>query len=344
MGTEYIVRRARSEDVSAMMALIGQCLGESSPPCSHDHWHWKHVNSPFGSSPCLVAEANGQLIGLRAFMRWTWCHAGRKIKAVRAVDTATHPDWRGKGIFKTLTLQLADQMHNEGVSLVFNTPNESSRMGYLSMGWKSIGRSTMWIKPVRPARLARAVVKGVRSNGSRRAPIPDGMANFATLHTVVDTTEFDRLLGSLPIDDGRLAVEPTSAYYRWRYATIPGISYRAAYVFDGRDAAVVVFGITRDGSLLTLRLCDLLIGPTRRSQILARQLVKQVVAASDCDYAVAIAGWGTPEAGLLPGCGFVPVPRLGPLMVVRPLDMSPLHVDPLRRSSWRLSIGALELF
>ena len=48
----------------------------------------------------LVQEDNGRIVGVRAFMQWRWVQEGKVYKALRAVDTATHPDYQGKGIFK----------------------------------------------------------------------------------------------------------------------------------------------------------------------------------------------------------------------------------------------------
>ena len=62
------------------------------------------------------------------------------MRAVRAVDTATHPDFRGQGVFSALTLGALEELRSDGVAFVFNTPNERSRPGYLKMGWQPVGQ------------------------------------------------------------------------------------------------------------------------------------------------------------------------------------------------------------
>jgi hypothetical protein len=42
--------------------------------------------------------------------------------------------------------------------------------------------------------------------------------------------------------------------------------------------------------------------------------------------------------------GFLPAPRLGPVLTVRPLAPAQAGPDPLRPAAWQLSIGDLELF
>src|SRR6185295_3366058 len=95
---------------------------------------------PFGPSPSWVALDGERIIGFRTFMRWEFEHEGRVRRAVRAVDTATHPDYQGRGIFSTLTRAGLDEMRADGVDYVFNTPNDNSRPGYLKMGWQTVGR------------------------------------------------------------------------------------------------------------------------------------------------------------------------------------------------------------
>jgi hypothetical protein len=170
------------------------------------------------------------------------------------------------------------------------------------------------------------------------------MKDFPTVNALVAHSEFRALMESLRTADPRLRVHHSLDYVRWRYADIPGIDYRAAFDFDGEHRAAMVFGVTRNRSLRVLRMCDLFVASTRRSQIVARGLLRRVVAGSGCDYSAAMAAWRTPEASVLLSGGFTPVPQIGPSMVVRPLEIGALGIDPLRRSSWRLSIGALELF
>src|SRR5687767_6957749 len=92
---------------------------------------WKHEQGPFGASPAWVALDGERLAGFRTFLRWEFNHPdGRIRRGVRAVDTATHPDYQGRGIFRDLTLQALDHLRADGVDFVFNTPNAQSLPGY----------------------------------------------------------------------------------------------------------------------------------------------------------------------------------------------------------------------
>src|SRR5690242_1982453 len=66
------IRPATPQDKPAMIGLLKKSLGEGMIPKSEALWDWKHEQNPFGASFVLLAEENGVLIGLRAFMQWQW--------------------------------------------------------------------------------------------------------------------------------------------------------------------------------------------------------------------------------------------------------------------------------
>ena len=123
------VRPYRDDDEASVLDLLAVTLGGG--PAGRrpaDFFRWKHLENPAGRSFMLVAELAGQIVGFRAFMRWRFQADGAELRAVRAVDTATHPDHQGKGIFSTLTLRALDELRGE-TDLVFNTPNAASLPG-----------------------------------------------------------------------------------------------------------------------------------------------------------------------------------------------------------------------
>src|SRR5437588_8597230 len=136
----YEVRPYQDQDETQVLALLAASLGGG--PAGRrpaEFFRWKHFRNPFGRSLMLVAEADGHIVGLRAFMRWTFVAGDSVVRAARAVDTATHPAHQGRGIFSHLTLRAIDVLRADGTQLIFNTPNEKSLPGYLKMGWSAVG-------------------------------------------------------------------------------------------------------------------------------------------------------------------------------------------------------------
>ena len=97
------IKKASKEDLPEIIKVLKASLGENDLPLSEEIWNYKHRDNPFGKSIMLVAEKDNKIAGVRALMRWEWKVGERNYSAFRAVDTATHPDFQGKGIFKKLT-------------------------------------------------------------------------------------------------------------------------------------------------------------------------------------------------------------------------------------------------
>ncbi|KAB1155838.1 GNAT family N-acetyltransferase [Flavobacterium luteum] len=141
------IKTSEVNDISAIVDLLKLSLGESVVEKTANIWNFKHVDNPFGHSQVLVALENEAFIGVRAFMKWNWQLGNHVWTAYRAVDTATHPDFQGKGIFKRLTLKALDDVQENQETFVFNTPNDKSRPGYLKMGWVIVDALPITIVP-----------------------------------------------------------------------------------------------------------------------------------------------------------------------------------------------------
>jgi GNAT superfamily N-acetyltransferase len=143
------IRPYGDQDERSVLDLLTASLGPG--PMGRrtaDLFRWKHLENPFGRSVMLVAEETGRIVGLRAFMRWRFRAGSTSIRAVRAVDTATHPHHQGRGIFLRLTSDALALLRGD-TDLVFNTPNDKSGPGYLKLGWRPVGRLTMSVRPRR---------------------------------------------------------------------------------------------------------------------------------------------------------------------------------------------------
>ncbi len=340
MNDTLSIRRATPEDADSIRELLRLCLGEGSVPRTQDYWRWKHEANPFGESPVLVAEDGYRLVGLRTFMRWTWAIGSREVSAVRAVDTATHPDYQGQGIFSRLTLQFRNEMEAEGIGMVFNTPNGKSLPGYLKMGWQTIGRPSIWIKPVRPVHLAESL-RGEKTSGAEGEPPPirtETAAKALERHDVLDIVDALRK----PTEE-RYHTEVTRQYLLWRYGAAPNADYRIATEGRGGDGALIAIRTRRRGDFREMRICEAAAGPTPEARRNLMRLMRGAARLSDVDAVVVLP---TPyiERLSLVRAGFLPVLRSGPILTSFPLCMSETDADPLLLKNWSLSIGSLELF
>ena len=212
-----------------------------------------------------VAEADGRIAGFRTFLRWEFATAGTILRTVRAVDTATDPDFQGRGIFTTLTLAAIEELRADGVDFVFNTPNDQSRPGYLKMGWRVVGRLPIALRPTGPAGLLR--IARARTPAARGA-VPTTAGTPATT-VLADRGLAEALLAHTPAGDG-LTTHRTPEYLRWRYG-LETLHYRVTGGPAGLGAGAVVFHLRRRGPAIEAVICETLVPPgdrrTRRARV-----------------------------------------------------------------------------
>jgi predicted N-acetyltransferase YhbS len=320
-----LIRRADDDDAPAISNLLGAALGWGHDERFAAFFAWKHRDNPQGSSPAWVAVDSAQVVGLRTFLRWDLEAPGGVVRAVRAVDTATHPDHQRRGIFSRLTRQALEELAAEGVELVFNTPNDRSGPGYLKLGWRRLGALPVWCRPSSPKSLAR--MAGARRAAERWSlPVEAG----GPAQEVLADPAVATLVESQPLTTGLRTVR-TPAFLAWRYGFAP-LHYRAVTV--GREPAdgIAVFRARRRGRAVEGTVCDVIVpeGDLR----LARRALARVAATPGLDYVLSLGRHTSLRAGL------VPLPGQGPTLFARPLaSPSAPAID-----DWDLTLGDVELF
>lgn len=321
------VRAAQPADQPAVLELLSSALGWSSDERFGAFFTWKHEHNPFGRSPGWVAVDDGVVVGFRTFMRWEHCTPGGDVlPAVRAVDTATHPSHQGRGIFRLLTLQALDDLRSQGTALVFNTPNEKSRPGYLKMGWAAVGRLPAAVRVTSPRSLVRTARARVPAD---HWSIPATAGRPAS--DVLADAGLPDLLATAGVRRG-LHTHRTPAYLRWRYGFAP-LAYRALTLDDDVRGGLAVFRLRRRGAALECALCEVIVpgGDSAASRALVRSVIHECAA----DYVIRL---GAP---VLDRAGFVRVPRQGPVLTWHPLAAG---VPGRRLDDWELELGDVELF
>jgi GNAT superfamily N-acetyltransferase len=319
-----------------MIGLLKKSLGEGLIPKSEALWDWKHEQNPFGASFVLLAEENGVLIGLRAFMQWQWQWNGTIYKAIRAVDTATHPDHQGKGIFKKLTLQQLDLCKQQGIHFVFNTPNDQSRPGYLKMGWVQQGKMPLKLKVLNPVALAYAVAfkKGKGAAG----------ADDPTPAQTWDPRVFD-LMKNYSVKDEHLNTALSSSYIRWRYADNPLFNYN---YFTDFESFLLIGRIKSHSFTRELRLVDCMLFNNDKPNKRINALISKAVLPYCKNNKIQIISFSGQQyqsyQSALNWMGIIPVQNHGPIVTLRDLNMNERFPELLNIKNWGYSLGDMELF
>lgn len=314
------IREATDQDIPEILEVLKASLGETSSKKSEEVWRYKHIDNPFGRSLVLVAIEGSKIIGVRAFMRWRWQKGDQKFATYRAVDTATHPDHQGKGIFKKLTLEAIEKAKAEQGDFVFNTPNEQSKPGYFKMGWKAVSRISVNLKPANPVYWL---------NSSK---------NTQTNVDIYSTEEeLKRLLAI--VNEGnsnadKLFTPKDRQYLKWRYEENPMQHYNVKATKDYYIASY----IKSQGRFRELRIVEVLMRNDNNVQKSIKAEIKKWIKSSGvhllsysskCDLKYTYSYNG----------------NHGPELTMRNLTLNDkLEKDFLELHKWRYSLGDLELF
>lgn len=336
--TDIAIRPFRPDDRSEVLALLTTTMaGGPTGERTADFFAWKHERNPFGPSLALVAEADDRIVGFRTFMRWRFVRNDRAVRAVRAVDTATHPAYQGRGIFTQLTRAALEAAAEHDVDLVFNTPNSQSLPGYRKMGWSPVGEVPIAIRVARPFAFARGLRH--RTHGGGRAPVPP--INLPPLAGVLDDTAgVQALLDSAGQPSDRLRTDRDAYYLHWRYAQIPDLDYRAiVHRVGGRLHGLAIGRPRWRGRLVELTLSEVIV--PRGDRATARRLLSTAATRGVDHVATYLAGWPTAERARR-RTAYVNMPNQTMTLVARSVDP---HVE-VRTSldEWALSLGDLEVF
>lgn len=314
MTTVTSTRLLEDGDTDEVLELMRLSLGESRLlERTAELFRWKHVDNPFGRSLGLVAEDGGQIVGLRTFMRWDLVTPdGETLRCARAVDTATHPDHQGKGIFRRLTEEAVEVAREDGIAMIFNTPNEKSKPGYLKMGWREVGAIGALVRP------SRSMLTRV---GEDVAESPEVFIHDPTPASGLG------LVDRAPLG---LRTRKTADYLAWRFTAHPTARYYV--VGEGGGRAVLRPNVRRGRRELVV--ADLF-GD-------ANVAIRAATTSANRAYLATWFSAGSPERRAVVRRAFLPIPGLAALtLVMRPLSDLPESYQSVE--AWDTAVSDFEL-
>lgn len=311
------IREGTEQDIPAILEVLRASLGETSSQKTEEVWRFKHEDNPFGKSLVLLAVEDGQIIGVRAFMRWKWQCGEEIYSAFRAVDTATHPDHRGKGVFKKLTLGALEIGKERGDNFVFNTPNSQSKPGYLKMGWKEVDKLRTVLRPVNPFFWKSS----------------NGILTYSKTWNDTKGFEFLTTYNEESVKKGELFTPKDASYLKWRYAENPLQDY---HVLATSNLFIAGY-VKSQGRFNELRISEVI-----KSQKISNTALKKEIKSWARKYGVHFISF-SPSSDVK---FFTAISgKFGPVLTFRKMIVSEKEENKfLNINTWAYSLGDLELF
>ncbi|MBR2737930.1 MAG: GNAT family N-acetyltransferase [Lachnospiraceae bacterium] len=100
---------------------------------------WRYLESPYEGLFSCIAVDRGRLIANYSASPIALSYHGEPLKAALSLNTMTHPDYIGKGLFVKLASSVYQHLYETGHQMILGFPNNISNRTFVTkLGWKDI--------------------------------------------------------------------------------------------------------------------------------------------------------------------------------------------------------------
>lgn len=217
-----------------------------------EYLRWQYILNPAGKAIVVGARSDsGELAGQYVVIPLLFRIDGRIEKGSLSLNTLTHPDYRGRGLFTMMANETYSICKREGLSITLGFPNKSSYPGFVrKLEFKHIGNASVMFKVLSPVALLRSLlsIRGAEKYAPSRFEnlelanpiISSSGFELRTISFEKHAESYDRMLRAQSVP--RLSVYKHSEFCQWRFHDIPTRRYECFQALDakGIQAACVV--------------------------------------------------------------------------------------------------------
>ena len=275
------------------------------PSCDPEIFRWKLGDSnPAGRGILALAISEGVVAGVMTATRKQLMLDGQSVTGAEVGDTFTNPafrragqarvlangsdeadDYLNRSVFGRLVNDVTNQLLSDGIEMIYGTPNDQSRPGYLRRGQytehEELGIS-FWHRPSRPVfqrkfpgQMMGGVLHSVLTRLQRSAPPPDHSVEMERVPLngclpISLRREFDNLWHGLRRPPGICLIQD-GGHIQHRYAEHPSGSYVAHLIRRDRTliGSVISRCLKRVDDPGTLGIADWILKDDEDEQVLA---------------------------------------------------------------------------
>jgi GNAT superfamily N-acetyltransferase len=192
-----------------VVSLLDLIWGWSDLERSSAFFQWRYEDNPYTTTPVVFAARDGdRVVGLRCFVVQKFRRGPDTALVACPADAIVHPDYRGLGVFQSLTRFSLEHMPRDVRVILSLSANEASAAVNRKLGWKEFGMTKYMYRIAAPAFKQRERGSSTRTLEHRGVTVCIG-EDPALLSP--STYSYPR------IADTQWANVRDEAYYRWRY-------------------------------------------------------------------------------------------------------------------------------
>ncbi len=184
-------------------------------PMTQKEVEWRYLDNPNKDILSCIALDKGKLVANYSTSPIRLIKKGKVIKAALSLNTMTHPDYIGQGLFVKLASMVYSHMQEDNYKLVMGFPNNISHRTFITkLNWKDIG-----IVPT-----LELDVKKVKEKKLEK--------KYTIVNDTLYTLDYSKCIKT----DNHIYVYKDNEYLQWRYRDNPSMKYYIYAVTDQNDS------------------------------------------------------------------------------------------------------------
>ena len=233
-SVQSTVRESTTADTEGIIKLRETGFNKAF---AQGEWNWKFEKHPGNPPKIYVAEADGSIVGLRAFIVERLKIFEKVWLTGLGVEVVVHPDFRRYGIGSQVANESFSQMEDAGIPILVGFPNEAAFKAYSRRraNWKHVCSIPFLVKPLNFDGMLRKYVKNsfLRAIVRATAQLSWGIFFRGKGHKAQDITvgqadDFDDRFDTLWEDvsqQHRISLVRDKAFLHWRFKEKPEEDY-----------------------------------------------------------------------------------------------------------------------
>lgn len=208
---------------------------------------WRYAENPSAQQSVVnIAKEVGtnDIAALYAVMGASFQLNGTAIAATQSLDTLTHKEHRGQGLFPRLATANYEIAKENGATLVYGFPNAASGPVFeKKLGWTLFGEIPFLFRPMRSGFLISKILRKLKIPVSKQFldfPLFRPKANWKSGLEITKTTTFSAehtQIWTAYSEGVKIALKRDATYLNWRvFARPDGAKYKAATCYAGGQA------------------------------------------------------------------------------------------------------------
>ena len=226
---------------------------------------WEYLRNPDGKAIVFVAEKFNELYSQYIILPRKYFANTKVLNGSLSVNTLTHPDARGQGLFPKLAELTYDKASRQDIQFTVGFPNPVSSPVFRSkLNFNTLGYLPVYVKILKPLNvLKKYFSKGNLKRGEEQQiefPNSENRDGFTIdlFDPEKDASDFEKFHQKF-LKDKKYCTLRDLAYIKWRYLDIPSRNYRTYMITkDGLINAIIVFRITEFFGLKTVSILELM--------------------------------------------------------------------------------------